>query len=132
LQQIEGFSPAHLAHDDPIRSMTKGGPEQVPNRDRRRVRLLPPGLEAHDIRMLDVELRDVLHDHDALICGQERGQGIQDRGRRWKPDLAGAGAGVGLRLERRAPRTRGRGTGSFAPLTPVSTYSIPVQPRAST
>ena len=67
LQQVSGFSSAHLAHHDVIRAVAQGMAHQVP--DRHRSFLQPTSLEADAIRPLDAKLQRVLDGDNALVIG---------------------------------------------------------------
>ena len=79
LQQVERFPAAHLADDDAVRSMPQRRPEQVANRHGRQTRLLASRLEPDQVRPVDLQLRRVLDQHDAVVGRQERRERVQQR-----------------------------------------------------
>src|SRR4029450_774064 len=69
LKKVEGLCPAHLTHEDPIRSMTQRSAQEIGDRDRRERGLLaerglcPARFEAHHVGFVEMDLGGFL-DYD--------------------------------------------------------------------
>ena len=106
LQQVERFGAADLTDEDAIGPVPQGRAQQVGDRDRRQRRLLAerrlraPRLEPKHVRLVEVNLRRLLDQDDAVAVGNVRRQRVQQR------RLPGAGSAgdqdVLLRTRRRA------------------------------
>src|SRR5687768_9518103 len=74
LEKIECLGAAHFTHEDAIRTMTKGGPEEIRDRNRREGRLVSkrrlrtPRFQPDDVRLLQMDLGCFL-DHDDSVLG---------------------------------------------------------------
>ena len=79
LKQVERFPAAHLADDDAIGTMPKGRPAQVADRDGREAGLFTAGLEADEVRPVDLQLCRILNEDDAVVRWQERRERIEQR-----------------------------------------------------
>src|SRR5437870_4935378 len=73
LKQIERFRPPNLADDDAIGPMSQRRPQEIRNRHRWK-RLLPsewrlraPSFESHEVGFLQVDLRGLLDDDNAVV-----------------------------------------------------------------
>jgi hypothetical protein len=68
LQQVEGLRSAHLADDDPLGTHAQAVLDQVAHGDLAlALEVRRPGLEAHDVRLLQLQLGGVLAGDDALV-----------------------------------------------------------------
>src|SRR4051794_33433721 len=80
LQQVEGFGTSDLAYKHAVGSVTERRPKQVPNGHRGYGRLLPPGLEADEIVVRQLQLRCVF-DQDNPVGGVDvPGERVEERG----------------------------------------------------
>ena len=87
LQQVEGLRSAHLADDDPLGPHAQAVLDEIAHGDL--ALALDVGrarLEAHDMRLLQLQLGGVLAGDDALVVLDVAGQAVEQR------RLAGAGA----------------------------------------
>src|ERR1700677_1291755 len=85
IEQCSRLDSAHFAQDDPVRSPAESGLQKIVERD---VGLERVGLafDRQNVRFLNVKLRSILNDDDAIPVGNEVSQYPQKCG------LAGAGA----------------------------------------
>src|SRR5215467_10582290 len=79
LQQVKGVATPDFAQNDAIRPQAQRGFEQVADRDGRYRRLLPPGLQAHEVFRLQLNLGGILDQNDSLVWINEAGKRIEER-----------------------------------------------------
>src|SRR5687768_10571478 len=98
LQEVEGLRAAHLADDDALRTHTQAVLDEVAHRDLalafdvRRARL-----EAHDVRLLELQLGGVLAGDHAFVGVDVARQAVEQR------RLAGTGAAGDKHVAANAP-----------------------------
>src|SRR5437879_4400500 len=78
IEKDASFTTANLAHDDAVGPMTKCGLEQVGKTDGSLVGI-KLGFSGDHVRLLYVQLRRILENHDTLFRWYEPGQHIQKR-----------------------------------------------------
>jgi hypothetical protein len=73
IEQRSRLDSAHFAQDDPVRSPAESGLQKIVERD---VGLERIGLafDGQNVRLLDVKLRSIFDDDDALMLGNKVGQ----------------------------------------------------------
>ena len=78
LEHVQGLAGAHLADDDAVGPHAQAVAHQVALGD---LALLldvgRPGLQAHDVRLLELQLGRVLDGDDALMGRDEAGEDVQ-------------------------------------------------------
>ena len=81
LQHIEGFFATDLTYDDSVGTHTQRVDQQLPlldgtlSFDVRR-----PGFEAHNVFLVQLQLRRIFYGHDSFAVGNERRQDVQQSG----------------------------------------------------
>ena len=76
LNQIESLTAANLANDDPVWPVPECCFQKITDRDGRQTVLLTPGLESKDILFLNLYLRSVLDQDNALVVWNALRQNI--------------------------------------------------------
>jgi hypothetical protein len=79
LKQVECLATSHFADDNAIGPMTKGGAEEISDRDRRQMRLFTASLKANEISAVKLQLGGVLNQNHAIARRQECREGVQER-----------------------------------------------------
>src|SRR5579862_775468 len=79
IEQRPGFDSAYFAQDDPVRSPAKSRLQKVVEGD---IGLERVGLafDRQDVRLLDVKLRGVFDDDDAILFGNKISKNSEQRG----------------------------------------------------
>src|SRR5262245_59257007 len=77
LKEIKSFPTPNLADDDAIGAVAKGGLEQIPNGDRRRVRLWSPGFKTDQVALANSNLGRLLNDDNSFLIGNEIRKDVQ-------------------------------------------------------